>query len=124
MSEVVYNPLIAGIDEVRSSWGWFVILGISFMMLGAACMVFDVTATFASVLVFGWMLLIGGVFQLVESFRTGSWSGFFMYLLSALFRGLTGFLLVRYPLMGAESLTLVLAAFFITVGLMESLVEL
>jgi hypothetical protein len=117
MSEYSYNPLIAGIEEIRRSWGWFLALGILFIILGMACITFDVTATFASVLIFGWMLLIGGVFALVQAFTVGHWSGFFLYLLSALFRGFTGYLLVRYPLVGAETLTLVLASFFIVGGL-------
>lgn len=121
MSHVTYNPLIAGIDEIRSSWGWFLFLGIALATLGTACIVFDVTATFATVLVFGWLLVISGVFQLFHAFSTGTWSGFFLYLLSALFRGFTGCLLVRYPLLGAESLTLVLGSFFIVSGLFRAI---
>jgi len=121
MSESIYNPLIAGIEEIRRSWGWFLALGILFVILGMACIAFDVTATFASVLIFGWMLLIGGAFALVQAFTVGNWSGFFLYLLSALFRGFTGYLLVRYPLAGAETLTLVLASFFIVGGLFRTI---
>ena len=120
MSEATYNPLIAGVEEIRRSWGWFLALGILLMILGMACITFDVTATFATVLVFGWLLLIGGIFALVHAF-TRNWSGFFLYLLSALFRGFTGYLLVRYPLVGAESLTLVLASFFIVGGLFRAI---
>ena len=54
--------------------------------------------TFATVLAFGWLLLLSGVIALVHAFRTRTWSGFFLYLLSALLRGFTGYLLVRYPL--------------------------
>ncbi|MGD1093195.1 MAG: HdeD family acid-resistance protein [Bryobacteraceae bacterium] len=120
MAAVTYNRL-AGMEEIRGSWGWFLALGILFIILGAACIAFDVTATFATVLVFGWMLLISGVFALVHAFSTGTWSGFFLYLLSALFRGFTGFLLIRYPLTGAESLTLVLASFFIVGGMFRTI---
>ncbi len=121
MSEPIYNPLIAGIEEIRRSWGWFLALGILFIILGMACIAFDVSATFASVLIFGWILLIGGVFALFQAFTVGTWSGFFLFLLSALFRGFTGYLLVRYPLVGAETLTLVLASFFIVGGLFRTI---
>jgi len=121
MSKTIYNPLIAGIEEVRSSWGWFLALGIALMVLGAACIVYDVTATYTAVLVFGWLLLISGVIQLVNAFYTGTWSGFFFFLLSAIFRGVTGYLLVRYPVTGAESLTLVLGSFFIVGGLFRAI---
>ena len=121
MSELAYNPLIAGIEDIRRSWGWFQVLGILFIVLGAAFIAYDVTATFATVFVFGWMLLIGGVFALVHAFRTGTWSGFFLYLLSALLRGFTGYLFIRYPISGAETLTLVLASFLVVGGLFRAI---
>jgi uncharacterized membrane protein HdeD (DUF308 family) len=116
-----YNPVAAGIDEIRSSWGWFLSLGILFIILGAVCVIGDVSATFATVLVFGWMLLLSGIFALVHAFRTHTWQGFLLSLLSALLRGFTGYLLIRYPLAGAASLTLILASFFIVGGLFRAI---
>ncbi len=121
MPEFIDNPFIAGMEDVRRSWGWFLALGILLVTLGVACITFDVTATFTTVLVFGWMLLIGGIFALVQSFTTGTWSGFFLYLLSALLRGVCGYLLIRYPVTGAETLTLVLAVYFIVGGLFRAI---
>ncbi len=115
------NPLLAGLEEVRSSWGWFLALGILLMVLGAICIIGNVTATFATVLAFGWLLLISGVIALVHAFGTRNWSGFFLHLLSALFRGFTGYLLIRYPLAGAASLTLILASFFVVSGMFRAI---
>ena len=115
-SKSIFGSISAGIDEIHDSWGWFVALGIALIVLGAACIVSDVAATLATVLVFGWLLLIGGVFALIQAFRTRTWSGFFLCLLSALLRGFTGYLLIRYPITGEISLTLVLASFFIVGG--------
>src|SRR3974390_551312 len=121
MSQVTYDPLVDGIKEIRESWGWFLFLGIGLAALGGYCAAFSITATFATVLVFGWLLLITAVFQLVHAFRTGTWSGTLLNLLSALFRGFTGFLLIRYPVMGAETLTVVLASFFVVAGLFRAI---
>jgi len=120
------NPLAAGIEEIRSSWGWFLVLGILFILLGAVCVIGNVSATFATVLVFGWILLFSGIFALVHAFRVHAfrphtWQGFLLSLLSALFRGFTGYLLIRYPLAGAASLTLILASFFIVGGLVRAI---
>ena len=115
------NPLAAGIEEIRSSWGWFLALGILFILLGSVCVIGNVSATFATVLVFGWMLLFSGIFALVHAFRTHSWQGFLLSLLSALFRGFAGYLLIRYPLAGAATLTLVLASLFIVGGLFRAI---
>jgi uncharacterized membrane protein HdeD (DUF308 family) len=96
-------------------------LGILFIILGAVCVIGDVSATFATVLVFGWVLLFSGIFALVHAFRTHTWQGFLLSLLSALLRGFTGYLLIRYPLAGAASLTLILASFFIVGGLFRAI---
>jgi len=116
-----YNPVVSGLEEIRKSWGWFMFLGIALTVLGMMCIIFAASATFATVLVFGWLLLISGVIQLIQSFRIGTWSGFFLYLLSALLRGTVGYLLVRYPTISAEGLTLLLGAFFIVGGLFRAI---
>ena len=121
MSSFEYNPVLPSMDEIRKSWGWFMFLGISLTILGMACIVFSATATSATVLVFGWMLLISGAVGLIHSFRTGTWSGFFLYLLGALLRGITGYLLVRYPSIGAEGITLLLGSFFVVGGLFRAI---
>jgi uncharacterized membrane protein HdeD (DUF308 family) len=121
MSKFTDNPFISGIEEIRNSWGWFLALGIVLVVLGVACIAYDVIATFAAVAVFGWLLLISGVFALVQAFTIGTWSGFFLYLFSALLRGFTGYLLLRHPVIGAESLTLVLGSFFIVGGLFRAI---
>jgi uncharacterized membrane protein HdeD (DUF308 family) len=119
-SPFTHNALIAGMEEIRGSWGWMLALGVLFILLGAICIIGDVTATFVTVLAFGWLLLFSGIVALVHAFRTRTWSGFFLSLLSALLRGFTGYLLIRYPSAGAVSFTLILASFFIVGGLFRA----
>lgn len=114
------NPFLAGLEEIRSSWGWFLTLGILLMICGAVCIVGATTATFVTVVFFGWLLIFGAVLALVQAFRTRNWSGFFLYFLSALLRGVTGYFLVRYPLAGAAGLTMILAAFFVVAGIFRA----
>jgi uncharacterized membrane protein HdeD (DUF308 family) len=110
------SSITAGLDEIHGSWGWFVVLGIALMALGVICIIGEVTSTLATVLAFGWLLIFGAVIALVQAFQVRTWSGFFLYLLSAVLRGFTGYLLIRYPLAGEYSLTLLLASFFIVGG--------
>jgi len=110
------GSLLAGLHETRTSWGWFLALGLLLILLGVVCIIGDVTATFATVLVFGWVLIVAGVVELVHAFRVHTWSGFFLNLASALLRGFTGYFLIRYPLAGAVGLTIVLASFFFVSG--------
>jgi len=117
----ISDVFMAEIAKVRKSWGWFLALGILFMLFGVLCILGDVAATFVTVLFFGWMLLFSGIVALIHAFGTRTWSGFFLYLLSALLRGFTGYLLIRYPGAGAASLTLVLASFFVVGGLFRAI---
>jgi uncharacterized membrane protein HdeD (DUF308 family) len=115
------NPSIgtairAGFEQLHAAWGWFVALGIALIVLGAACILGEMGATLITVVVLGWFLLISGIVALVHAFQTRTWSGFLIYLLSALLRLFTGFMLVRFPLSGALGITLLLALLFIVGG--------
>jgi uncharacterized membrane protein HdeD (DUF308 family) len=114
---ILARDALAGLGEAHRSWGWILALGILFIVLGVACIAYDVTATFATVLVFGVMLFISGVAALFHAFVARNWTGSLLYLLSALLRGFTGYLLIRYPGAGAIAVTLVLASFFVVGGL-------
>jgi len=107
----------AGIEEVRRSWGWFLVFGILLTVLGAVCIVKAQTATTFSILALGWVLAISGALWLVNAIRALSGHGFFLYLLNAIIRGVTGYLLIRHPDAGAAGVTMVLASLFIVGGL-------
>jgi len=64
----------------------------------------------------GWVLAISGVIWLVGAFQTWTWGGFFVYLLNAIIRCVTGCLLIRHPDAGAAGVTMQLAALFIVGG--------
>ena len=115
-SSFARSPLVAAIEDIRASRGWILALGILLMVVGVVCIAGAVTATFATVLAFGWLLLFSAGIALAHAFHARGWTGFFLWLLSALLRGFTGYLLIRYPSAGAAGLTLVLASFFIVGG--------
>ena len=113
---VLTDSFAVGLDQVRKSWSWFLIFGVLLMILGAICIAKAQTATTFSILALGWILVISGVLWLMNAFRAASWHGFFLYLLNALIRGVTGYLLLRHPDAGAAGVTMVLAALFIVGG--------
>ena len=113
--------LASGIDEVRRSWLWFFLCGIALVLLGAACIVKSQTATTFSILVLGWVLILSAIVWLIGTFQTLTWGGFFIYLLNAIVRGVTGYLLISHPNAGAEGVTMVLASLFIVGGLFRIL---
>jgi uncharacterized membrane protein HdeD (DUF308 family) len=116
----VSDFLVAGYEQVRKSWGWFLLFGILLMTLGGVCIGKAQTATTFSILALGWVLAISGVVWLVNAFWAFTWQGFFMYLLNALIRGFTGYLLIRHPDAGAAGVTMLLASLFIVGGLFRT----
>jgi uncharacterized membrane protein HdeD (DUF308 family) len=116
----VSEVFVAGLEQVRKSWGWFLVFGILLMILGGMCIGKAQTATTFSILALGWVLAISGVLWVVNAFWAFSWHGFFLYLLNALIRGVTGYLLIRHPDAGAAGVTMLLASLFIVGGLFRA----
>jgi uncharacterized membrane protein HdeD (DUF308 family) len=116
----VSDIFAAGLDQVRKSWSWFLVLGILLMILGFLCVGRAQTATVFSILVLGWILAISGVLWLVNAFRAITWHGFFLFLLNAIIRVVTGYFLLRHPDAGAAGVTMLLASLFIVAGLFRA----
>jgi uncharacterized membrane protein HdeD (DUF308 family) len=112
-------PEMINSDEVRRHGGRFLLLGIVMIALGVIAILYDVTATVISVLWFGWLLIIGGIVEIVHGFQTHRWGGFFLHLLGGLVFLIAGVVFVANPQAGALSLTLFLAAFFLVAGIFE-----
>ena len=94
-------------------------MGIVLIILGVIALAYDVFTTIASVFVFGWLLMIGGIIEIVHGFQTHRWGGFFLHLLAGLLFLVAGLVFFVNPLAGALSLTLLLGAFFLVGGVFE-----
>jgi uncharacterized membrane protein HdeD (DUF308 family) len=105
-----------GTEELRRRWGLCVVLGIASVILGTVALGASGIVTLASVLFFGWLLVIGGAVQAVHAFWFRRWGGFFRHLLGGVLGIVVGGLMVARPVAGALSLTLLLAAFFVVGG--------
>lgn len=69
-----------GVDILRRSSGRFVALGIVQTVLVVIALYASVFVTVACVVLFGWLLLTGGVVFVVHAFWEKQWSGFFVEL--------------------------------------------
>jgi len=119
-TRTIGGSISEGLDKIHDSWGWFVALGIALIALGVVCIMGDMTATLATVLALGWLLVIGAIVALVQAFRAYDWSGFWLYFLTALLRGVAGYVLIRYPGSGEVSITILLASLFIVGGIFRT----
>jgi uncharacterized membrane protein HdeD (DUF308 family) len=105
------------LQELRASWYWFVLLGAALIVLGVVALIYSVTATIVTALVFGWMLVIGAVLYFVGAFYTRGWGGFFLSLLAGVLHLAVGLIVINHPAEAAVVYTLVLAVFFFVEGL-------
>ena len=106
-------------QEMIHHWGWFLAFGIVLMLLGIAAVIHSVTATVASMLFVGWLLVIGSIIEFVNAFMVGKWAGFFLHLLIAILFGVAGVLFLKSPGISAEAATFVMSIFFLVGGLYQ-----
>jgi len=116
--------VVQATPEMIHHWGWFMAFGIVLVVLGIAAVVRSFSATVASMVFFGWLLLAGGIVEFVEAFMVGHWSGFFLHLLASILFIVVGLLLVIKPVASAEVATLVMSMFFLIGGLYEFIASL
>jgi uncharacterized membrane protein HdeD (DUF308 family) len=106
-------------DSLTAHSGWFVVLGVSLIILGIMAIALPTIASAMTVLFLGWILLIGGIVQGVHAFTAKQWRGFFVQALSALLYAFVGLLLLMNPLLGMFTLTIVLVAFLAVEGIFK-----
>ncbi len=106
-------------DRVRQNWGWFFLLGLALVVLGAFVIKSAVAVTVFSVFFFGILLGGAGLVQILQAFMARQWSGLFLSLLLGILYGVTGALCMVHPTEAAISLTLLFAAFCFVSGLFK-----
>jgi len=104
-------------NAIHEHWVLFLLEGIVLVLLGAAVIVLPVIATLAFTLLIGWLFLLSGVVGLITTFWMRNAPGFWWSLISAVIGIAAGIVLIRWPISGTVSLTLVLIAFFIVEGI-------
>lgn len=97
----------------------FVIVGILLIVLGTLGIAFPFLTTIAAKIFLGWLLLIGGVIQIIHAFSARGWSAFLLDLLMGALFLIGGAWLAFFPLTGIITLTIFLAAMFMAQGLIE-----
>ena len=104
-------------NAIHAHWGLFLFEGIMLVILGVAAIILPEVATLAFTLVIGWVFLVSGGIGLVTTFWMRNAPGFWWALISAVIGIAAGIVLIRWPINGTVSLTLVLIAFFIVEGI-------
>jgi uncharacterized membrane protein HdeD (DUF308 family) len=105
--------------SLSAHWKLFLIEGIVLVILGLAAIMLPLIATIAIAIVVGWIFLFSGIVGLLATFRMRSAPGFWWSLFSGILGVVAGIVLLRWPLQGAFSLTLVLTLFLVLEGIVS-----
>lgn len=104
---------------VGAGHGWALVWGIILMVVGMVMIAVPFLAALTANVYVGWLLLFGGIMQIVHAFQTRKEGGLFWKLLMGILFSVAGLWLLAKPLQGVLSLTLALGAFLLAGGLLE-----
>ena len=107
---------LSAVEELRRHWALFLALGVGLIVLGVIGILASGLFTLASVVFFGWLLVIGGAAVAIHAFWAKRWSGFFLQLFSGLLYLVAGWMVATRPGLGAVTLTLVIAISLVVQG--------
>jgi uncharacterized membrane protein HdeD (DUF308 family) len=112
------------LQHLRSSWCWFLLLGILLVVCGTMAMLFPVFGTVVAIAALSVILMVAGVATIVSAFWAGKWSGFLVHLLVGILYVAAGFVVSDRPLVAVETITVFIAMAFIVVGVFRTLAAL
>jgi uncharacterized membrane protein HdeD (DUF308 family) len=106
--------------ELRNRWKWFVGFGVVLVILGAIALWNVVDATLVTTIFIGWLLVLGGIVQIIGAFATSGSMGLrvLMAVVGILY-AIVGLNIVADPLQGAVLLTIVIAIVLIVEGIIR-----
>jgi uncharacterized membrane protein HdeD (DUF308 family) len=97
--------------------GWQVVWGILLIIAGILAVLMPGVAALATALVFGWLMVFSGIFEIAYAFQTRASGGFGWKLASAIITLVLGIAVVMLPLAGIASLALLVGVFLLASGI-------
>jgi len=114
---VTLPPTLFG--DLEKNWGWLLAFGLASIVLGTIGLGMTFFLTQATIVFFGVLLGIGGIFQLLHAFKCRGWKSTIWHVLIALLYVAAGVMMVLRPVLAGLSLTLILAWILIAVGILR-----
>ena len=94
-------------------------MGIALFVLGVVAMGASFTATLATVLMFGLLLLLGAAFQVVTAFWARRWRGLFLHMIAGVLYLIVGVFRIQNPVEAALGLTILIAVCLLAGGIIR-----
>jgi uncharacterized membrane protein HdeD (DUF308 family) len=107
------------ISDIRQHSGWFIALGIIFIIGGVFAIAMPLIASLSVTIIFGVVLAWIGIMEIIQAFSVKSWGGFVWDLIIGLVLLAGGAAIWIDPIVGALTLTIVVAAVFLAKGVFQ-----
>jgi uncharacterized membrane protein HdeD (DUF308 family) len=115
---------ISPLSQLRANWGWLLALGLIFLILGVVGLGRTLLFTVGTALFFGWLILMGGVAQLVEAFKCTGWKSVIWHVLIALLYLVAGVSIIMDPLIASIVWTAIIAGALVVAGIFKIVIGL
>jgi uncharacterized membrane protein HdeD (DUF308 family) len=113
---------LIGFANLKGAFKQILALGILLMVFGLVATTYAAVTTLVSVLIFGWLMIVGGGLQIAHAFSMRIWGGFFIDLLAGVLTAVGGLIIIANPLAAEEALTMLISMFLILGGMFRFLV--
>jgi len=120
-----FSTPLEELQALRNHWIWFFLLGLAMVVFGTAAISWAciATITVAATWLFGFLLLAGGISEIIHSFWAGRWSGMLVHLLIGVLYTVVGFMIIEQPEGSALQLTLIISLFLIVSGIFRIVIS-
>ncbi|WP_298958510.1 HdeD family acid-resistance protein [uncultured Roseibium sp.] len=108
-------------QKIQENWGWFLTLGVALVIGGMILIAAPLATSIAVTVLIAAVLFIGGLVQIYNSLKTKGTSSFLWNLITGIVAVIGGILIYVNPIVGAFTLTLLLAAIFAAQGISQIL---
>ncbi len=115
------NDAAPGVGLGASGGSWQLVWGVLLIAVGVLAVIMPGIAALATALVFAWILIFGGGFEIAYAFQTRSRDGFGWKLASGVLTLVLGIAILAVPLAGVASLALLVGAFLFAGGVARTM---
>jgi uncharacterized membrane protein HdeD (DUF308 family) len=114
--EVMANSMTG---DIRKATTWSIVLSVLIIAAGVLAILSPAIAGVAVTVFVGWLLIFSGILHLAYAWQAGRAGAVVWEILVGILYGGIGFYLLARPVAGLESLTLALAIYLVTEGVLE-----
>lgn len=106
---------------LKNNATWYMITGIALIIVGVLAIISSTTATLFSVTYLGVFLIIRAIVEWIQAYKLYHGKNFLMHAAIGLLFLLAGLFITTYPLSAAAYITIMIAAFFVATGLVQTI---